>query len=32
MFKNDWLVANINNPNADIYDLTTALELTTDNT
>jgi hypothetical protein len=32
MLKNDWIVASINNPYADIYDLTTSLELTENNT
>lgn len=29
---NDWIVANINNPNLDVYDLTTLGGMTTDNT
>jgi hypothetical protein len=29
---NDWIVANINNPNLDVYDLTTLGDMNTDNT
>lgn len=29
---NDWLVANVNNPNLDVYDLTTLGDINTDNT
>ena len=29
---NDWLVANVNNPNLDVYDLTTLGDMNTDNT
>lgn len=32
MLKNDWIVANINNLNADIYDLTSSLDLDKTNT